>query len=350
MPGSVDRAFAIRMYKCMLRMRAMDHVFYNAQRQGRISFYMTSTGEEGSIIGSAAALQADDTVFAQYREVGILHWRGMSMQEIADQCFSNADGHGLGRQMPNHYGSAKLHFHTISSPLATQIPHATGAAYKLKRTGRVAACYFGDGAASEGDFHAALNMAATLDVPALFICRNNGYAISTPTVEQFRGDGIISRAAGYGMLGVRVDGNDTLAVYEATKEARRISAEQSRPVLLELMTYRVGHHSTSDDWSRYRSSQEVEEWKVKACPVARFRAFIEKQGWWDEEQEREASAIERTTVMEAIAAAETKPYPAVSSMFDDVYSDVPPHLEEQRKGMLEHIGRHPDHYSATGKH
>ncbi|RYG66542.1 thiamine pyrophosphate-dependent dehydrogenase E1 component subunit alpha, partial [archaeon] len=190
-------------------------------------------------------------VFAQYREQGVLLWRGFSVQEAADQCFSNEADRGKGRQMPVHYGSDQLHYQTISSPLATQLPQAAGAAYAYKRrVGRFAGgqtqqnlpiCFFGEGAASEGDFHAALNFAATLEVPILFFCRNNGYAISTPTSDQYRGDGIAARAAGYGMLVVRVDGNDLLAVRRTVAEARETSLRLNRPVLIEAMTYRQGH-------------------------------------------------------------------------------------------------------------
>jgi 2-oxoisovalerate dehydrogenase E1 component alpha subunit len=229
----------------------MDRVLYESQRQGRISFYMTNYGEEGTHFGSAAALDDRDLVFGQYREAGVLMWRGFSLNEFMNQCYGNIEDPAKGRQMPVHYGSKKLNFVTISSPLATQMPQAVGAAYAFKREHKIAGqsesvehqqrvviCYFGEGAASEGDAHAALNFSATLDVPIIFFCRNNGYAISTPTSEQYRGDGIASRASGYGIAAIRVDGNDILAVYNATKEARRIAVEESRPVLIEAMTYR----------------------------------------------------------------------------------------------------------------
>jgi 2-oxoisovalerate dehydrogenase E1 component alpha subunit len=203
---------SIKIYKDMITLNIMDVILYEAQRQGRISFYMTSYGEE-SIIGSAATLDEDDIIFAQYREAGVLLHRGFTLQEFMDQCYSNMDDLGKGRQMPVHYGSKKLNFHTISSPLATQLPQATGAAYGLKRSNRknCVICYFGEGAASEGDFHAALNMASTLKCPVIFYCRNNGFAISTPVQEQYRGDGIASRGIGYGIHTIRVDGNDVWA-------------------------------------------------------------------------------------------------------------------------------------------
>mmetsp|Transcript_100524 Transcript_100524/g.287927 ORF Transcript_100524/g.287927 Transcript_100524/m.287927 type:complete len:417 (+) Transcript_100524:136-1386(+) len=252
MPPSVSAEEWVRMYKAMVSQQEMDTIFYGSQRQGRVSFYMTATGEEAIHIGSAAALAFDDPVYAQYREAGVIMWRGFTKQQFADQCFSNVRDLGKGRQMPIHVGSSEHHFHTISSPLSTQIPQAVGAAYALKQEGRdnVAMCFFGEGAASEGDFHAALNFAGTLEVPIVFFCRNNGYAISTPTHEQYRGDGIASRAVGYGMHAIRVDGNDMAAVYAATKAARELAISNSCPVLIEAMTYRVGHHSTSDDSSR----------------------------------------------------------------------------------------------------
>ena len=165
----------------MVRLQALDDVFYHAQRQGRMSFYMQAAGEEAATVCSAAGLEARDEIFGQYREQGALMWRGFPLQTMADQCVGNVDSPDKGRIMPVHYGSAALNFHTISSPLATQIPHATGAAYSLKMSGdedRCVVCYFGEGAASEGDFHPALNFAATLQVPVLFVVRNNGYASS----------------------------------------------------------------------------------------------------------------------------------------------------------------------------
>jgi hypothetical protein len=167
-PGAVDpeigRDQCLQIYSSMIRQQTMDNVFYDAQRQGRISFYMTSWGEEGTHLGTALALKPDDEVFAQYREAGVLMWRGFSLQNFADQCFSNKDDLGKGRQMPVHYGSAQLHFQTISSPLTTQLPQAAGAAYacKVEGKGRVVACYFGDGAASEGDFHAGMERSTVL--------------------------------------------------------------------------------------------------------------------------------------------------------------------------------------------
>lgn len=284
-----DSDFVLQMYQTMCRVQEMDKVFYDAQRQGRISFYMQNGGEEGAQVGSAAALQFKDPVYAQYRELGVLMWRGMSLQNFADQCFSNKDEPAKGRQMPVHYGSAAHNIMTISSPLATQLPQAAGTAYayKLDKSGRCVICYFGEGAASEGDFHAALNFASTLGGPCVFFCRNNGFAISTSVTDQYAGDGIAARGVAYGIHTIRVDGGDVFAVYEATKKAREIAVNENKPVLIEAMAYREGHHSTSDDSTRYRESEEIQDWRARANPIVRLRKYITSKGWWNEEKDAE---------------------------------------------------------------
>lgn len=336
----------VDMYKVMVRLNQMDHVFYNAQRQGRISFYMTCYGEEAIHIGSAAALEPEDMVYAQYREAGVLMYRGWSLQDFAHQLFSNEHDLGKGRQMPVHYGSRKLNYHTISSPLATQIPHAVGAAYGFKRekSNRIAITYFGDGAASEGDFFTAMNMATTLESPCVFFCRNNGYAISTPVYEQYRGDGIGGRGPALGMKTLRIDGNDLFAVYDATKEARRIAYEEQRPVMIEAMTYRAGHHSTSDDSTRYRDKEEVLHWMENENPINRTRMILEQKGLWDADQEIAHVSACKADVMAALLTAEKAKKPAISQVFDDVYDTLQPHHVEQQEEMMRHIHEHSEHY------
>ena len=317
---------------------------------------MTSWGEEGTHLGSAMALDPADEVFAQYREVGVLLWRGFTLQQAANQLFGNADDLGKGRQMPVHYGSKAHHFQTISSPLTTQLPQATGAALANKhaRNGRAVVCYFGEGAASEGDFHAGLNFAATLQVPVIFFCRNNGFAISTPVAEQYRGDGIAGRGVAYGMHTIRCDGNDVWAVYEATKLARAIAtgtdgSGATKPVLVEAMTYRESHHSTSDDSSRYRPNEEIAAWRERANPVRRVRRYLERRGWWDAEQEAAQQAADRKAVLAALADAEARPKPGREELFADVYGDaaLPPHLEAQRRAFEAHVAKYPDSYTLT---
>ncbi|KAJ2356718.1 hypothetical protein IWW50_002789 [Coemansia erecta] len=337
-----------QIYKNMLTLNAMDQVLYEAQRQGRISFYMTSFGEE-ALIGSAAALDPKDMVFGQYREAGVLLQRGFTLTQFMNQCYSNERDLGKGRQMPIHYGTKELCFQTISSPLATQIPQAAGAAYAMRReSGKLCTiCYFGEGAASEGDFHAGLNMAATLGCPVIFYCRNNGYAISTPSIEQYRGDGIASRGIGYGIDTIRVDGNDIWAIYAATKAARKIAVEQNKPVLIEAMTYRVSHHSTSDDSSAYRSKKEVEDWSKRDNPISRMRAWLENKGWWAKGEDAEISKSAKAEVLAAFAAAEKLKKPAIRHMFEDVYDEIPQSLLKEKAEIEELIKKYPDYYQVN---
>ncbi|XP_059148266.1 2-oxoisovalerate dehydrogenase subunit alpha, mitochondrial-like [Physella acuta] len=342
----LDEATVLKMYKDMTLLNTMDRVLYDSQRQGRISFYMTNYGEEGTHIGSAAALDSKDLIFGQYREAGVLMWRGFPLHQFMHQCYGNAKDIGKGRQMPVHYGSREHNFVTISSTLATQMPQASGAAYAFKRkqNGLCVACYFGEGAASEGDAHAAFNFASVLNCPVIFFCRNNGYAISTPTKDQYRGDGIASRAAGYGMLCIRVDGNDVFAVYNATKRARQVCVTQSRPVLIEAMTYRLGHHSTSDDSSAYRSVDEVSHWDKTDNPISRLRHYMLNKGWWDEDKEKQWKLESRRMVMKAFAAAENEKRGRPESLFEDVYDEPPASIQEQMNSMKKHVQLYKEHY------
>jgi 2-oxoisovalerate dehydrogenase E1 component alpha subunit len=362
-----------KAYRTMIRLRQMDDIMISIQRQGRVSFYMSAKGEEAIHMGVASALASDDVVLAQYREQGVLLWRGFTLEQMAHQCFGTNQDLGKGRQMPVHYGSRALHFHTVSSPLGTQLPQAVGVAYKLKLDNkknndgsadqdqhrRCAVTFFGEGAASTGDFHTACNMAATLETPLLLICRNNGYAISTSTREQYRGDGIISRAPGYGIAAIRVDGNDLLAVHSAIQRARAYAVVNNAPVMVECMTYRQTHHSTSDDSARYRSKDEVHSWTTDdgVDPINRLLNFmiLQKQEQNDALSSQQAEKIvmeeyahlcqeERKKVLQALDKAEHCPKPGLDTMFEDVYKEKPPSLIRQEQELMEHVNRHPELY------
>ncbi|KAL5342784.1 thiamine diphosphate-binding protein [Aspergillus crustosus] len=340
-------------YKNMLTVSTMDVVMFEAQRQGRLSFYMVSAGEEGISVGSAAALTPDDVVFAQYRETGVFQQRGFTLKDFMSQLFANKNDKGKGRNMPVHYGCEYPRTHTISSTLATQIPHASGAAYALKLQAlqnpdtppRIVTCFFGEGAASEGDFHAGLNIAATRSCPVVFICRNNGFAISTPTLEQYRGDGIASRGIGYGIDTIRVDGNDIFAVYEAMSQARKLAlSDGGRPVLIEAMSYRVSHHSTSDDSFAYRARVEVEDWKRRDNPIIRLRKYLENEGLWNEDLERESRERIRKEVLKEFGEAEREKKPAIRYAFEDVYAEVTEEAREQMGELKRIIETYPEEY------
>ncbi|ORY34855.1 Thiamin diphosphate-binding protein [Naematelia encephala] len=336
----ISRDEALAMYRTMTLIPIVDNVLYQSQRQGRISFYMQSSGEEAAIIGSAAGMLPNDEIFGQYREGGALLFRGFTLNALMAQCFGNVQDHGTkGRMMPIHYSAPEFGFHSITSPLATQMPQAAGAAYAIKleeeRQGDCVICYFGDGAASEGDFHAALGMNSVLGGPCIWFCRNNGFAISTPIIDQYAGDGIASRGPGYGLDTIRVDGNDALAVLSAVREARRRAVEGNKGVLVEAMTYRVGHHSTSDDSSKYRPAEEVKEWTVVDNPIHRFRAFLVFQGWWSEPEEKALLSKNKNEVLKAFSRAEKLPKPKLGEMFNDVWGvangeEVPSVITEQR--------------------
>lgn len=340
--------FVQKMYRDMITLNVMDKILYESQRQGRISFYMTNYGEEATHIGSASALTRDDLVYAQYREAGVLLWRGFTLSQFIDQCYGNVDDDGKGRQMPVHYGCKQLNFVTISSPLATQLPQAVGAAYALKlrpNNDRCVIVYFGEGAASEGDAHAAFNFAATLNCPVILFCRNNGYAISTPSHEQYKGDGIAGRGpAGYGIAAIRVDGTDVFAVHNATKLAREYALKHNKPVILEAMAYRVGHHSTSDDSTAYRSIEEIDAWNKAAHPINKLKNYMAARGWWNEIEENAFTKDVRKQILGQLGSSEKKPKPDWREMFYDVYHDLPEHLQEQMSEMEEHIAKHPDQY------
>lgn len=345
----MDKDLALKVFDTMQFIRILDERMIAAQRQGRISFYLSSLGEEAASIGSAAALQADDMIMGQYREQGALAFRGFTVEQFMDQLFSNERDLGKGRQMPVHYGCKDLHFMTIASPLATQIPQATGYAYgqKMDKSGTCTICYFGEGAASEGDFHAALNMAAVYKVPVIFFCRNNGYAISTPSQgEQYAGDGIAPRGVAYGMKTIRVDGNDIFAVYHATQLARKLAVEENEPVLIEGMSYRMAGHSTSDDPTGYRTREEEDSWRAKD-PVARFQKWLLAKGWINEDDAQANYDEKKAAVLAALKDAEKIPAPHIDELIEDVYDTPPKHLKEQLEELKAHIRKYPDAYPKT---
>ncbi|KAG4080765.1 hypothetical protein HA402_005945 [Bradysia odoriphaga] len=344
---NLSKEFVQKMFRDMVLLNTMDKILYESQRQGRISFYMTNSGEEASHVGSAAGLSNDDLVYAQYREAGVLVWRGFTISEFIDQCYGNSDDLGKGKQMPVHYGSKLLNFVTISSPLATQMSQAVGAAYALKRRPKNDRCvvtYFGEGAASEGDAHAAFNFAATLSCPVILYCRNNGFAISTPSDEQYKGDGIAGRGAGYGISSIRVDGTDIFAVYNATKIARDYVLKNNKPIIFEAMAYRIGHHSTSDDSTAYRPAEDLEVWNTVESPITKLKNYLTNKGWWNEEEENDYVKRTRKEILSQISLSERKLKPNWREMFTDVYHEMPLGLKGQLAEMEDHVAKHKEHY------
>lgn len=320
----------IKGYRTMGIARLVDDRMITLQRQGIISFALSSLGEEAASVASAAALKPQDWIYPQYRENGAIFWRGFSIHDYLDHMFCNGRDLILGRQMPNHFGSRALNVVQVSSPIGTKIPHAAGCAYamKLQKEEAVALTYFGEGATSEGDFHTGLNFAAVRKAPAIFFCRNNGYAISTPASRQFASDGIAPKGIGYGIKAYRIDGNDYFAVHEVVSRARKECLEGKGPILIEAMTYRLGAHSTSDDPTLYRLQKDVDEWEKK-CPIARLRRYLESKKLWDDAKEKKFIDEVNEEITKAIAAAKGAPRPPLISLVKDVYFSIPESLMEQ---------------------
>lgn len=320
------------MYCWMLFLRLFDSRLMTMQRQGRISFFVPSEGEEALQIGTAFALRPEDWVFPAYREQGIALYRGYPLVAMFCQMLGNEHDLLKGRQMPNHFGSPQFRFAAASSPVGTQIPHAVGAAFSCRYRGEsaVAAVFFGDGATSTGDFHAGLTFAAVWQAPVVFFCKNNGWAISLPTSRQCRAACLADKAAGYGLPGMRVDGNDVLAVYEAGREALELARSGGGPTLVEIVTQRMGPHSTADDPNRYREPAALDAWRERD-PIRRFRAFLEAEGLWSEAAERDWQAECQDRLDVAVKEAESYGPPQIETLFRDVYAQQPVHLQEQEE-------------------
>jgi 2-oxoisovalerate dehydrogenase E1 component alpha subunit len=320
------------IYKAMLRTRLIDVRLTKLQRQGRIGFHVGAEGEEAAIIASAAAMREQDWLFPCYREVGAALYRGYPLQTYLDNMYGNANDVVKGRQMPDHITARSVHFGSVTAPIGTQITHAVGFAWaaKIKREDVIAGVYFGDGATSSNDFHAGMNFAGVFQVPTLFLLRNNGWAISVPAERQTGSRTYADKGVGYGVPAVRVDGNDALAVYSATQDAVARAAAGGGPTLLELITYRAGAHSTSDDPTAYREKAEVER-QLKRDPIRRLRKHLELQSGWSESEDKAFIEEVHAELQACIERAEAAAAPPIASMFEQVYERMPDHLREQQR-------------------
>jgi len=321
----------LRLYRLMVLNRTLDERMITLQRQGRIGFYIGSIGEEAAVLGSAAAMLETDWIFPCYREHGAALLRGMPLVTFVCDLLGNAGDTMKGRQMPCHEAWRPGHFTSISSPISTQIPQAVGAAWaaRLKGDAMVALTYFGEGGTSAHDFHTGLNFAAVRKIPVVFVCRNNGWAISVPRERQTGSETIAQKAIAYGMRGERVDGNDLLAVHAATRRARERAAAGEGPTLIECVTYRVEGHSTSDDPRVYRPAELVEPWKKKD-PLLRMRRYLGRRGALDDAADEKIRAEVREELQRVLKEAEAfAPKPPIESLFEDVYAEPTPHLREQ---------------------
>jgi pyruvate dehydrogenase E1 component alpha subunit len=333
-PGLSD-ADVVALYRSLVETRTLDERFVQLQRQGRIGFHVGSLGEEAAILGSAWAMRKQDWLFPCYREFGAALLRGLPFQKLVDNMFGNVNDTVKGRQMPCHYTCRAVGWASISSPVGTQITHAVGLAWaaKIKKEDAASLVYFGDGATSSSDFHSGLNFAGVFKLPVVFLCRNNGWAISVPVERQTATRTFAEKAVAYGIEGVRVDGNDVFAVVSATKRAIERGMRGEGATLIEAITYRMGGHSTSDDPNRYRESEALEAWAARD-PIGRLRTWLDQHSLWTDEQELALGTEIDQRFRDAVAVAERTPAPPLESMFDDVYQNVPWHLSEQRAEVL----------------
>ena len=319
----------IDMYTYMIRARILDQWLLKLQRMGRVALHAPNKGQEAVSVGATLALKKEDWLFPSYRELGAYLVRGMTEEEILDRALANIDDPLKGSDFAI-YGHRKYNMIPAPVPVANQIPHAVGAAIAAKILGDpiVTMAFFGDGASSRGDFHAGLNFAGVFKAPVVFVLQNNQWAISVPVKRQTASKTLAIKAIAYGIRGVRIDGNDILAVYFTAKAAVEAARSGDGPTLIEALTYRLGPHTTADDPSRYRSSEEVSKWEIRE-PLRRFKLYLLKTGVIDEGEDLELWKRQEERIEKAVVRALEKPPLPPEVILEDVYSKVPWNLKEQ---------------------
>ncbi|SER48468.1 thiamine pyrophosphate-dependent dehydrogenase E1 component subunit alpha [Salipaludibacillus aurantiacus] len=314
----------LKMYETMLLARMIDERMWLLNRAGKIAFVISCQGQEAAQVGAAMALNNEkDYVLPYYRDMGVVLQFGMTPKDLMLSGFAKKeDPNSGGRQMPGHFGQRKNRIVTGSSPVTTQVPHAVGfgLAAKMKKEDFVAFTTFGEGSSNQGDFHEGINFASVHDLPVIFMCENNKYAISVPLDKQLNIENVSDRAAGYGIHGESVDGNDPLAVYEAISKARERALNGEGPSLIETVSYRLTPHSSDDDDSVYRAKEEVEAAK-KIDSIHTFGSYLKETGVLSDEKEEEIRARLRREIDEATDYAEKAPYAEAESLMDYVYGE-----------------------------
>jgi pyruvate dehydrogenase E1 component alpha subunit/2-oxoisovalerate dehydrogenase E1 component alpha subunit len=339
--ANVDRTLARQLFEGMVRIRVTDARMMALQRQGRIGFYGEALGQEGAIVGAAAASAPQDWIVPALREAGVGLYRGMTLDSYIAQIFGNSADPTKGRQLPCHPCDKAHNYVVMSSCVSTQIPHAVGVAMAMKIMGPpagsptpVAFGFMGDGGTSEGDFHVSLNFAGVMKSPCVLICQNNQWAISTPGAVQTASQTIAIKALGYGIEPVRIDGNDVFAVYEGVRRAADKARRGDGPTFIELLTYRVSAHSSSDDPSRYRDEKVTEVWRGQRDPIRRLYNFLTTRGWITADEYQAMQTSMEADVRDAIARQEATAPPALQTIFDDVY-EQPTWLQREQLAQLE---------------
>lgn len=319
------------LYESMVVTRDLDTEFINLQRQGELALYASCRGQEAAQIGATACLRKTDWLFPQYREIGAFLLRGITPGQMG--AVWRGKWHG-GVDFTSRCVAP------IAIPIGTHGLHAVGAAMAAQRLGEdsVTVAFLGDGATSEGDAHEALNLASVFKAPCVFFVQNNQWAISVPVSRQQAGPSIAHRATGYGMPGVRVDGNDVLACYAVMAEAAERARQGGGPTLIEAVTYRMGPHTTSDDPTRYRSATELDDWLARD-PIARYRTYLQTIGVLDDRLEQRVAARSLRLCTELrdtiVGAVDADP----AELFDNVYAEITPDLARQRAQLLAELAK-----------
>jgi pyruvate dehydrogenase E1 component alpha subunit len=322
----------VKLYEHMWKCRELDMVAFKLQRSGRMGTYPQNWGQEATSAGAAYVMQDQDWLVTSYRENPGLFWRGLPMEYVLWHWM----GDERGNQIPDG-----LRVTPISIPIGSQMLHAAGLAWagKLRGEKSVAVTFFGDGGSSEGDCHEAMNFATTLDLPVVFFCQNNGWAISTPRDRNASGETIAQRGLAYGAHSVQVDGNDLFAVVKVVKEAVERARNENKVTFIEGVTYRMGDHTTADDARRYRDPEELKIWE-KRDPLLRLRIFMEAKGIWDEAQEKALHERCQKEVMDIVHRAENIESPPTSDVFDYTFEELPELLKRQRDTHATHALAH----------
>jgi pyruvate dehydrogenase E1 component alpha subunit len=326
----------VYLYEQMTIGRTLDEIAFKLQRSGRMGTYPQNKGQEAAAAGSGwAAKKGVDYLVPCYRENLALFLHGLPMHYILLHWM----GDERGNQIPEG-----VNVTPISIPIGTQMLHATGIAwaFKLRKEERVAVTYFGDGATSEGDFHEAMNFASALQVPVVFFCQNNGWAISVPRETQTASETIAQKAIAYGMPTIQVDGNDLFAVYKASKDAIERARAGGGPSFIEAVTYRLGDHTTADDARRYRPAEELEHWAGKD-PLVRLRKHLEKKDLWNNDKQGKLEDRAKTIVAEVVKTAEGIEKPTIDDIFDYTFATLNKELETQKRTLrTSSLGQDPE--------
>lgn len=325
----IDVPMTRRLYRAMVGARLYDRKATAIQKQGRLATYAPFEGQEAAQVGSAAVLRPDDWMVATYRDAAAMWMQGYPWELL----LAGRTGHERGGSPPDY-----VNVLPPSITVGAHMLHAVGLAWaeRLQGNDRIAVTYFGEGATSEGDFHEAMNFAAVHRTGTVFLCQNNQYAISTGLNAQMATDTIAQKAGAYGVPGVRLDGNDLFAVYWAMKNAVDRARGSNGPTLIEAVTYRIGPHTTSDDPTRYRTNEEVDDWRSRD-PLERVRRYLELNGAWDEEWQKHIEGEESTVVERAVELAEGLNTPDADELFDSMFAEPTSDLESQRR-LLESEG------------